>query len=59
MININKLQPEYTGHEQLLKEYAHLFDGICTLKNFEVKLHIDESVPPVAQSPRRIPFHMR
>ena len=51
MININKLQPEYTGHEQLLKEYAHLFDGIGTLKNFEVKLHIDENVPPVAQSP--------
>ena len=59
MTNINKLQPEYTGHEQLLKKYAHLFDGIGTLKNFEVKLHIDENVPPVAQSPRRIPFHMR
>ena len=59
MININKLQPEYTGHEQLLKEYAHLFDRIGTLKNFEVKLHIDENVPPVAQSPRGIPFHMR
>ena len=63
MINSNKLQPEYnseyTGHEQLLKEYAHLFDGIGTLNNFEVKVHIDEHVPPVAKSPRRIPFHMR
>ncbi len=58
-INVNKLQPEYTGHEQLLREYTHLFDGIGTLKNFEVKLHIDENVPPVAQPPRRIPFHMR
>ena len=58
MININKLQPEHTGHEQLLKEYAHLFNGIGTLKNFEVKLHLDENVPPVAQSPRRNPFHM-
>ena len=59
MININKLQPEYTGHEQLLKEYAHLFDGIGTQKNFEGKLHINKNVPPVAQSPGRIPFHMR
>ena len=25
----------------------------------EVKLHIDQSVPPVAQRARRIPFHMR
>ena len=59
MININKLQPEHTGHEQLLKEYAHLFDGIGTHKNFEVKLHIDENVPPAGQSPRRIPFQKR
>ncbi|CAB4036465.1 Transposon Tf2-9 poly [Paramuricea clavata] len=42
-----------------MKEYAHLFNGIGTLKNFEVKLHIDDTVPPVAQTPRRIPFHMR
>ena len=29
------------------------------MKNFEVKLHIDESVTPVAQPARRIPFHLR
>ena len=29
------------------------------LKNFEVKLHIDQSVPPVAQPAQRIPFHLR
>ncbi|CAB3998121.1 uncharacterized protein K02A2.6-like, partial [Paramuricea clavata] len=56
MLNVNNVKPE---HEQLMKEYAHLFNGIGTLKNFEVKLHIDDTVPPVAQTPRRIPFHMR
>ena len=57
MIHVSRLHPEYTGHEQLLKEYTHLFNGIGTLKNFEVKLHINETVPPVVQPARRIPFY--
>jgi len=28
-------------------------------KNYQIKLHIDEEVPPVAQSHRRVPFHVR
>ncbi|CAB4016774.1 uncharacterized protein K02A2.6-like, partial [Paramuricea clavata] len=59
MLNVNNVKPEHATHEQLMKEYAHLFNGIGTLKNFEVKLHIDDTVPPVAQTPRRIPFNMR
>ena len=30
-----------------------------SLKDREIKFHIDENVVPVAQSPRRIPFHVR
>ena len=36
-----------------------MFKGIGKLKNVDIKLHIDETVPPVAQSARCIPFHMR
>ena len=43
----------------LVQNYSKLFEGIGKLKNAEVTLHIDESVPPVAQATRRIPFHMR
>ena len=43
----------------LLQNYPELFEGIGKLKNAEVTLHIDESVPPVAQATRRISFHMR
>ena len=39
--------------------YPHLFKGIGKLKNTQVKIHIDESVKPVAQKPRRVPFHLR
>ena len=36
-----------------------LFKGVGLLKDFKVKLHIDESVPPVARPHRRIPIHLR
>ena len=29
------------------------------LKDFELKIHIDSEVRPVAQSPRRIPFGLK
>ena len=59
MLTVNKVKPGHATHEQLMKEYAHLFNGIGTLKNFEVKLNIDDTVPPVAQTTRRIPFYMQ
>ena len=43
----------------LIQQFPTLFDGIGKLKDREVSLHIDDSVTPVAQPQRRIPFHMR
>ena len=40
-------------------KYSDLFTGLSKLKDFQVKLHIDESIPPVAQPHRRKPFHVR
>ena len=34
-------------------------NNIEKIKNYSVKLHIDPSVPPVAQTERRIPFALR
>ena len=51
--------PQVPSHELLIKKYPQLFEGVGTLKNFEVKLHIDQTVTPVAQPARRIPFHLR
>ena len=42
-----------------MEEYPAVFQGIGKQKDHEVKLHIDTSVTPVAQSARRIPFHLR
>ena len=57
-VNPVKTAPSPTV-EQVIKEYDDLFHGLGRLKNHQVKLHIDESVPPVAQPHRRVPFHVR
>ena len=60
MLKVNKVIPSHSTHEQLLTEYAHIFNGVGSLENFKVKLYIDHAVPPVIQTPPpRIPFHMR
>ena len=44
-----------TEHERFLE----LFNGIGKLKSKTVKIHIDTTVKPVAQTQRRTPFHLR
>ena len=36
-----------------------MFHGLGKLKNYQIKLHIDEEVPSVAQPQRGVPFHVR
>ncbi len=60
-IKVNAIQTNPTEPiplETLEDKYPSLFNGIWKLKYFEVKLHIDENVPPIAQSARRILFHL-
>ena len=67
-VNINNVKVESTDkckHEsskisktKIENQFPKLFQGIRQLKNFEVKLHIDPTVSPVAQPARTIPFHM-
>ena len=56
---VNNVTPSLAESDKLIAEYPSLFQGIGKLKNFQVKLHIDETVQPVAQPHRRIPFHLR
>ncbi|MCG7879290.1 MAG: RNase H-like domain-containing protein, partial [Candidatus Thiodiazotropha endolucinida] len=48
-----------TETERILASYQDRFEGLGKLKDFELKLHVDESVKPVAQPARKIPFKMR
>ena len=40
----------------LKAKYPQVFTGLGKLKNFQLKLHVDESVTPSAQAMQRIPF---
>ena len=56
--NINVIRREDFSAE-LKRNFPSVFQGLGKLKNFQLKLNIDESVPPVSQHLRRIPFHVR
>ena len=40
--------------DNLLERYDHLFHGLGKLKDVEVKIHVDETITPVAQKARRL-----
>ncbi|CAF1025218.1 unnamed protein product, partial [Brachionus calyciflorus] len=51
---------KYNNLEHWRSKYPELFTGmIGKLKNFQLKLHIDETVKPVQAKPRHKPFHLR
>ena len=45
--------------DQLVRQYDDLFHGLGKLKGRQFKIQIDETVQPVAQPHRRVPFHVR
>jgi hypothetical protein len=40
------------------QKFPKCFEGVGKLKDFQLKIPIDESVKPVIQPIRRIPFHL-
>ena len=53
----NKNRPEIV--KNVINEFQHVFHGIGCFKGDKIKLHINKNIQPVAQKPRRIPFHLR
>lgn len=47
------------GTTSVLDKYTDCFEGLGKLKNYKLKLHIDETVKPIAQPVRRVPFPVR
>ena len=54
ILNLN-----FLSESDLFTKYEKYFSGVGKLENFKLTLHIDETVTPVAQPVRRIPFAMR
>lgn len=45
--------------EELVDKPQEVFQGLGKLKGFQVHLHVDKDIQPVAQPHRRVPFHAR
>ena len=43
----------------LQAKYPAVFVGVCELKGYKLKLHVDPDVTPVAQRSRRVAFALR
>ncbi|XP_033111303.1 uncharacterized protein LOC117112337 [Anneissia japonica] len=62
---LNLIQPTCSVHivenftDKLINEFSDILCGVGKLKDYQVHLHIDETVIPVAQGTRRVPFHVR
>ena len=58
-VNTIKTDNKEAETEKIIKDYPEVFQVIGKMKNVCVDLNIDESVKPVAQPHRRIPFNVR
>lgn len=57
--NVSDAKPMDNELNDILSKYEQCFNGLGKLKNYQLKIHLDESVPPVVQNVRRVPFNIR
>lgn len=58
-LGILKLDGVNAVNTPIFEKYPECFDGIGKLKDFQLKLHVNDDFQPVAQSMYRIPYSMR
>ena len=58
-LQVNGCDMQYKSFPELKEKYPEVFTGLGKLNDYQLKLHIDDSVAPVAQAVRRIPFSLR
>ena len=59
---VNQLQSSAdngNNSDIVFEKYQEAFNGVGKLKNYEMKLHIDDQIPPVAQKILKTPFHIQ
>ncbi len=60
---INSVSPRTSSQNEttdtIVRSFEDRFTGTGKLKDFQLELHVDQSVQPVAQALRQTPFKMR
>nr|XP_050051912.1 uncharacterized protein K02A2.6-like [Dermacentor andersoni] len=59
LVQITYQVNEHQGDKSIVEAFPKLFSGVGKLKNHHIHLFVDDTVPPVAQPHRRIPFALR
>lgn len=59
-VNINNVQTgEVSGTQRVLDKHGKCFEGFEKLKDFQLRIPVDNNVDPVVQPVRRTPYHLR
>ena len=45
--------------DNIIKDYKDCFEGLGKMEGKTAKLHVNDSIKPLAQKYRRLPFHIR
>jgi hypothetical protein len=56
---INMIDEQKNELQHILQNYPQNFKGLGKMKNYQVKLHVDPNVKPVASPPRATPYHLQ
>lgn len=56
---VHRIKFKDSFEERIVTENPTAFQGIGTLRDYQVNFHIDKKVPPVAQPARPIPLYLR
>ena len=57
--NVNAVNEDHFDCSKVVDKFPQLFEGIGKLKNFQVKLYLDDKIKPVIQGERKIYFHLK
>ena len=57
--NVANVFPVSSGIDGIVDRFPAAFSGVGKLSGYQLKLHIDPEVRPVAQKPRRIPYPLK
>ena len=56
---VRNIEGDTSNADAIIEEYQDVFEGIGKLKDYQLKIPIDNDVEPVVQATRRVPFNLR
>ncbi|RUA05254.1 MAG: hypothetical protein DSY43_04950 [Gammaproteobacteria bacterium] len=58
-LGVLKIMINSVNEQSIFDDFKECLEGVGKLKDFKAKLHVDETVKPVAQKQRPVPFGLR